>query len=223
MNDNTTSSGSQSATPVATDSGAMPTASQSATLTKSSTQGLEEARARIAELEHRLSNKTEQAERHGGKLTELEKELNAYKEKERLAQEAAMSEREKLEKRATEAEKLVQQYKQQLVNAMVKLVAQSKGIINPDVAAKLVQGELQYGDDGLPNNLDDVLTALAKNEPYLFKPSESAVQNDKPPAQSVPTPRTPAIPAMNPGRANISTSNTLPPGTYRLSQHKFKQ
>src|SRR5258706_9634914 len=63
---------------------------------------LEEAMKRISELELHAQNKTEEASRHGSKLTAAEKELAAYKEKERLASEASMSELQKLQKQAAD-------------------------------------------------------------------------------------------------------------------------
>ncbi len=56
---------------------------------------LEEALKKIAELELHASNKTEEATRHGAKLTAAEKELAAYKAAEQAARDAQMSELQK--------------------------------------------------------------------------------------------------------------------------------
>lgn len=208
--DTTTSSVSADATP-ATDTGAKPTTtSNGATPQKSSSPSLEEALARIAELEHTNKNATEERDRH-------RKKLSSYEEAERKAQEAALSEVEKANKRATDAEAKIQQYQKQLVSAQVKLAAQAMSIIDPDIAALAINDKLEYGDDGLPTNVDQALKDLIKNKPYLVvakqeKPAEEPAPES--PAQTAQRPAvaTPQIPAMNPGRSTIPAPGSLPPG-----------
>jgi hypothetical protein len=172
--------------------------------------------ARIAELERHATNKSEEAARHGKSLTAAEKELAAYREKERLAQEAALPDAQKLEKRIAEAEARSKQYQQQLVSAQVQLAAQRKGIIDPEMAALAIEKSLEYDDNGLPSNLDKALDDLVKNKPYLVKAAEASPPSS--PAQTAQPATTPTIPAMNPGRASIPSPNKLPPGQrYRLS------
>ena len=65
------------------------TPASGATPTKPTTT-IEEALARIAELERHSKNKEEEASRHGKNLSAAEKELAAYKEQDRLAQEATL-------------------------------------------------------------------------------------------------------------------------------------
>jgi hypothetical protein len=214
-----TTSSEVSATQQSSDTPATGTASTSATLQKSTLTSEEALKARIAELERHAANKEDEAARHGKSLTAAEKELAAYKEKERQAQEATLSEIDKATKRANEADKLVQQYKQQLINAQVKMAAQSLGIIDPDIAALAVNGSLEYGDDGLPSNVDDALKTLIKNKPYLVAPKaeKPAAQPEVPatPAQTAQPAalQTPQIPAMNPGRSSIASPGSTPPGS----------
>lgn len=181
-------------------SGAMP----QATMTH------EEALAKIAELERHASNKDEEAKRHGSKLTAAEKQLAVYQEKERAAQEAALSEMEKSNKRAAEAEAKIKQYQQELITLSVKLAAKDMGIIDPDIAALAIQKTLEFGDDGMPSNLDDALKALVKQKPYLVpakaEPATPAAQTATPAATATPT-----LPAMNPGRGSFGAT-TQPTG-----------
>lgn len=213
MDNSTATPDPQSATPSgSTPSGATPTTSTGATPAKMS---LEEALAKIADLERHATNKSEEASRHGKNLSAAEKKLAAYEEKERLAQEAALTEAEKLNKRASEAEKLAAQFKQQLVTAHVKLAAQAKGIIDPDVAAMAIEKSLEYGEDGMPSNLEKALDDLIKSKPYLAppKPAETPAEPAPPsPAQTANATRPPAIPAMQPGRTNIAPPNATQPG-----------
>lgn len=182
------------------------------------TKTVEELQARIAELERHATNKTEEAARHGKNLTAAEKELAAYKEKERIASEAALSEVEKASKRAQELEQLNQQYKQELINTKVRLAAQSKGIIDPDIAAMAIQKDLELGSDGMPTNVDKALDDLIKNKPYLAPKAADLTQEQTTPAQTANNQRPPATPAMNPGRSSISQpSQTVPGQIVRLN------
>ncbi len=156
---------------------------------------LEEALARIAELEHSHKNATEERDRHRKKLT-------SYEEQERKAQEAALSEVDKANKAREQAEQQIQQYKKQLVDARVELAAKARGIINPSIAASAIREQLEYGDDGMPSNLEKALDDLIKANPYLIAKVEPAS-----PAQTSPTPH---IPAMNPGRSSIQSPGQTP-------------
>ncbi len=163
---------------------------------------LEEALARIAELEHNVRNKTDENDRHSKNLSAREKELAVYKEKERQAQDAALSEVDKANKAREQAEQQILQYKKQLVDARVELAAKAKGIINPSIAAAAIRDLLEYGDDGMPTNLEKALDDLIKANPYLIAKVEPAS-----PAQTAPTPH---IPAMNPGRSSIQSPGQTP-------------
>ncbi len=156
---------------------------------------LEEALARIAELEHSHKNATEERDRHRKKLT-------SYEEAERKQQEAALSEVDKANKAREQAEAQIQLYKKQLVDARVELAAKAKGIINPSIAAAAIRDLLEYGDDGMPTNLEKALDDLIKANPYLIAKVEPAS-----PAQTAPTPH---IPAMNPGRSTIQSPGQTP-------------
>jgi len=175
---------------------------------------VEELQAKIAELERHSKNKEEEAARHGKNFTAAEKELAAYKEKDRLANEAALSDVQKATNRATELEALNQQYKQELINAKVRLAAQSKGIIDPDLAAMAIQKDLELGDDGMPTNVDKALDDLIKNKPYLAPKSAEPTQEQTTPAQTASQQRPPTTPVGNPGRSSIPSPNhqQLTPG-----------
>lgn len=186
-------------------------ASSGATPTKPS---VEELQARITELERHATNKTEEASRHGKNLTEAQKKLAAYEEKERLAQEATLSEIEKSQK-VVEAEKAaraqaeaqIQQMRQQLVMAEVKLAAKSMDFINPEIVAKVI--ELEFGEDGMPTNIQKALDDLAKNNPFLLKPKQEQLSDQQTtPAQTANNQQPPRVPVNNPGRSSISQPTT---------------
>jgi hypothetical protein len=134
-------------------------------------------------------------------------------EAEAAKQQAALSEVDKATKRATEAEAKIQAIQKQLVTAHVKMAAQARNIIDPDLAAMAIADSLEYGDDGMPINLDKALDTLIKNKPYLLAATSAAPAN---PAQ---TNGTPALPAMNPGRSSIpSPTGNIPGVRHRLSE-----
>lgn len=158
-------------------------------------------------------------------VSELRKEnaghrtkLKTFEEQENQRQLAALSDAEKLQKRAELAEKQIQTYKAELVNAQVKLAAKDKGIIDPDMAALALSSKLEYGDDGMPTNLDKALEDLVKSKPYLLAQAESA-------AQTAGAQRPPSTPAINPGRSNIVQQGAqLTPGKpMRLTDMDWKK
>lgn len=211
-----------SATPASgTPATGTPSTSTGATPTKPS---VEELQARIAELERHATNKTEEAARHGKNLTAAEKELAAYKDKERLAEEATLSEIEK-SKKVLEAEKVaraqaeaqIQQLRQELISKMVQLVAKEKGVIDSELAAMAIAGKLELGEDGMPTNVEKAIDDLVKNKPYLApKPAELTQEQPASPVQTANNLRPPVTPTMNPGRSAINPP-TVPGRIPRLS------
>jgi hypothetical protein len=182
------------------------------------TISIEEAQRRIAELTQKLSSKEQEADRHYKAAKKLQ-DAEAQKEKER--QEATLSEVEKATKRAADAEAKIQSYQKQLVVSQIQYAAQTKGIIDPELAAMAVQSLLEYGDDGMPTNLDKALDALIKSKPYLApKPAETPPAT---PAQTASSPSAPQVPAMNPGRSSIAPPPATPGKPMTLSQYFTEQ
>lgn len=171
------------------------------------TSTLEEALKRIAELERTAANKTEEAARHGKSLSAAEKELASYKEKERLAQEAALTEVEKANKKAADLEARIKEQQQKLIDAQVRLSAQSKGV-HPDMldlVALALNGKLDASAADFDAKLDAALDELLAAKPML-KVSESGTRYAPPTG------------ANNPGRANVAQPGTLPAGRITLDQ-----
>jgi multidrug efflux pump subunit AcrA (membrane-fusion protein) len=190
---------------------------------------VEELQLRISELERHANNKTEEAGRHHKNLSEAQKKLAEYEEKERLAQEAQLSEVEKSKKLVeaekaarVQAEQQIQQLRQQLVMSEVKLAAKSMDFINPELVAKVI--ELEYDENGMPTNLTKALEDLAKSNPFLLKAKEEQRSAEQiTPAQTANNQQAPRTPAMNPGRSQISAPSQLPPGQIVRFNDVFKR
>lgn len=165
----------------------------------------------------------EEAVSHKKRAQDLEKQLKVYKDAEEQAKLAALSETEKATKRATDAEQRAKHYQERLVTAEVKLAAQSRGIIDPELAALAIKSNLEYGEDGMPTNLDKALDALVKNRPFLLKEkaAEPPVQNEAVVTPNTPTP--PVIPAMSPGRTSIVAPTANPPGKVTRLSDVYKR
>ena len=180
---------------------------------------LEEALKRISELEQHASNKTEEAARHGSRLTAAEKELAAYKAAEEAAKAAQMSELEKAQKSAADLEAARDEMAAELYEARVRQdVADLVGKFNFIPSAKTIANLLLADDDaiefedGRPTNIEKLLEKLAKAEPDLVKQQAGA------PA----TPGVPSLPAMNPGRSSITQPGQGTPGRIpRLSDREL--
>lgn len=214
MEENTSSGSGATPNP---DPGVTPNATGSAT-GPGAALSHEDAMKRIAELERTHGNAKEELERHRKKLTGYEKKEAEELAARKAADEAQLSEIERIKKQHQEATQQIEHYKKQLIQSQVKLAAQAKGIIDPDLAALAIQSDLEYGEDGMPSNLDKALDTLIKNKPFLAPKPAEPTQAPTTPAQTVQTPRAPAVPAMNPGRSNIPTPGANPPGRIpRLS------
>lgn len=213
-----TTSGGTSETQVSS-TGAMPTpASSSETQSQKPSLSLEEVIKKLADAEHSLNNAKEENARHSKKLSAYEKAEKEAAEAKKAAEEAQLSEIERIKKQHTEAEARIKQYQQQLVMAQVKLAAKDKNIVDPDLAALAIQDKLELDENGLPTNLEKVLDDLVKNKPYLVMKPAEPVTPATTPAQTAPTPNAPALPAMNHGRSNIAAPGSNPPGRMpRLS------
>lgn len=114
------------------------------------------------------------------KLADLEKDNRAYRQRE-AQREAA--EKEKAQAEQTESERLaeriadlerqltdrVRREQEQSLRLASITAAQKLGYRNPDLAYRLIDSAaVQYGEDGLPRNVEQMLTALAKSDPYLL-------------------------------------------------------
>ena len=174
----------------------------------------------------------EEARKIRSESTNMRKRLKAYEDAEEEKRIATLSEVErskaeiaKAEKRTAEAEQRIQHYQQQLVTAQVKLAAQAKGIIDPDMAALAVASTLEYGEDGMPTNLEKALDMLIKNKPYLAPKPAELPEPSAPPAQPVNAQTVPTVPAFNVnGRTSIGQPGTLPSGKpMRLEDVKWSR
>ena len=186
--------------------------------TKPNTTTLEEALARITELEHSHKNAREQADRQA-------KKLSTYEKAEQEAKDAQLSEIERIKKQHTELQAQHETYTRQMQERVVRYEVERQaarlGIIDPDAAVRLLDwSELEMNDDGTPTNAEKLLEKLLKNKPYLA-PTQS--QQPATPARGN---SAPAVPAMNPGRTNIAPPDALPPGKMSIQeayQHSRKR
>ena len=155
----------------------------------------------------------------------LRQRLKGFEDAEEQAKLAALSDVEKATKRATDAEQLVKQYQERLVLAEVKMAAQAKGIIDPDLAALAIKNTLEFDKDGMPTNLEEALTALVKNKPYLVPKAAEPAPSEPPatPATSAAVAPTPALPAMNPGRSSIQSPGAAQPGKIPSWDQVYKR
>ena len=130
--------------------------------------------------------------------------LKAFEDQQAAADLAKLGDLEKANKQLEQAQAQLKTLQEKYVDAQVRLAASEK-FADTELAAMAVKGKLEYGDDGLPTNLDKALDELAKNKPLLLKQGSTA---DAPPV----SPATPNVPAMNPGRSQIAQPGTLPTG-----------
>lgn len=112
-------------------------------------------------------------------IAELRKENASYRTKQNAiekaqadADAAKLSDLEKANKRAADAEAQLNDrtraYQERLVKAEIKAGAAGVGIIDPDAAVKLLDwSQFEYDDEGVPTNISKLLDQLVKDKPYL--------------------------------------------------------
>ena len=114
----------------------------------------------------------------GARAKEVRNQFGDYKQlQDRAAkadelEQAKLTEQERLEARASEAERRAADAAGQIASAMiaseVKVRASQLGIIDPDAAYLLLdRSNVRYGEDGGVTGVDDALTQLLEDKPYL--------------------------------------------------------
>ena len=93
--------------------------------------------------------------------------LKGFEDAEAQRQQASLSELEKATNTLAERDKQLSAFKDQLVLEKVTNAALKKGIIDPELAALALKGSLEFGEDGMPTNLEKALDDLLKAKPYL--------------------------------------------------------
>jgi hypothetical protein len=190
---------------------------------------LEEATKRIADLEHSNSNAKEELERHRKRVSAFEKQEKEAEAAKKAAEEAQLSEIERVKKQHADIqaqhEATLKELKETKVQHAVALEASAQGFIRPAIVSKLLDwSHIDYDESGNPTNISAMLELLKKNMPELVAQSAPSTPAAQPASKFRPQPATPEIPAMNPGRANISQPGALPPGKIpRLSDVWRKQ
>jgi hypothetical protein len=98
------------------------------------------------------------------KLSDLEKEVKAHKDEK-------LTEAEKLQQKAREAEEKAQSVEAQLKAERTMLTiereARKLSIVDPEMAALAIQSRVEYDKDGKPTNVETLLKDLVKNKPFL--------------------------------------------------------
>lgn len=152
------------------------------------------------------------------------RELEAWKSEQERAQ---MTREERLAADLADAERvkseLIIRHQERAVAYETKIAAKELGLIDPDVAVKLIDAaRIDYADDGTPKNLAELLRELVAAKPYLAASSSAAPASagDTQPAQSRAASSPTNAPTSN-GRTVTFTSQqiaAMSPQEYQ--QHK---
>lgn len=159
---------------------------------------------------------------------EQEKRLKELEAAEQARKDADLSAQERAEKKASDAEKrladIERTTRERVVRAEVRVQATTVGI-KPELAMRLLDlSEVEYDDEGEPQNIDKLLKALAKAYPELVSSSTpgASQQSGTPPSTST-TPTTPNPGATNPARQNGPLTVTLNQAYNKDFQTQFQQ
>jgi hypothetical protein len=110
---------------------------------------------------HKLRDEVKEAKKGSAEAAALKKRVDELEA-------AQLSEQQKLEKRATDAEAKVGAAEEKLrrANLIVELSRPEHGIVNAAAAAKLLDG-VEYSDDGEPTNLTEILPGFLEQNAFL--------------------------------------------------------
>lgn len=100
------------------------------------------------------------------------KQIREYTAQQKLAEDAKLSEQERLSKRVAELESressLQQAVRERTLRYEVAVHAQKLGIVDADAAFRLMdQQALEFDEEGAPTNTEKVLGQMLKTRPYL--------------------------------------------------------
>lgn len=107
--------------------------------------------------------------------------LKSFEDAQAAADAAKLSDLERATKQAEEHAKAAETFKRALAAAKLENAAIKSNAIDADAVVALLSGKLDFADDGQPTNVDELVKALAKDKPHLFKP---ATEPTKPPVSS---------------------------------------
>ena len=97
----------------------------------------------------------------------LRARLKVFEDEKTAAEQAALSDAQKLTKQLEKAQEQLDRYKGLYAETLVKFEAKEQGYANADIGAALVLKDLVFGDDGVPTNAKELLSARLKTDSYL--------------------------------------------------------
>lgn len=157
---------------------------------------------------------------HRKKLSAYEETEKQQAEAKKLADEAQLSEIDRVKKQHAEIQSqhnaLMLELQETRIQHAVERAAHDLKFIHPEIAGRLLdRAELEFEDNGTPKNAKQLLEKLLKAMPELAR-TETPAQQPAIPQSATPSaptrPGTPALPAMNPGRTQITPPGSLPSG-----------
>lgn len=219
----TTPSSSEGATPQ-TGSPATGTPATASATQQAATPTVEELLKEIESLKHTHGNAKEELDRHRKKLSAYEKKEADEVAARKAAEEAQLSEIERVKKQHSELQAQHADYmrtmQERVVRYEVERHAGKLNFIHPELAARLLDwSELEFSEDGTPTNAEKLLEKLLKTAPELAHQPAQTTPTQPQSANNAPVGSgRPALPAMNPGRTQIVAPGSQTPGRIpRLS------
>lgn len=119
----------------------------------------------------------------------LRKRLKSFEDEKAAAEEARLSESERLQKRLADAERdrddATRALQEQRVTSAIVTSATKFGFNDPEDAIRQIDhASIEFGSDGAPTNVDGLLEAIARAKPYFVRGRGSADAGAQSPASS---------------------------------------
>jgi len=124
----------------------------------------------------------EEAKKLRSEAASLRRRLKELEDAKRAAEDAKLSEAERLQNRLAELEREQAMYQQErqerTVRYEVMLAASRLGCVDPEAAFQLLDwASLEFEDDGKPKNVDKALADLLAKRPYLRAGQNTSTMN----------------------------------------------
>lgn len=165
--------------PSSTD-GNNPTGQAPATSADDTPKTLDDALKALARLQREVTDTRKEAAGYRVKARD-------YEQAQQAAAQAQMTDLERANAATAAAEAQAASLKDRFVSSSIAAAATKLGIVDPEVAAQLVKGSLEFDADGMPTNADAALKRLLREKPYLAPQPSTSPGNAGRDAQGLPT------------------------------------
>lgn len=112
---------------------------------------------------------TEELKRVRSEAASHRTKLRTFEEAQKKAEEASLSEVEKLKRQVADSTTANSNLQQQLRTLQAEReIGKIQGVVDAETVMALVSSKIEWGEDGNPTNINNLVSELRKTKPFLF-------------------------------------------------------